>query len=110
MRRLSWDFFSDELGELFGLRGRQVALLVLGVGIKEQDLVIRDDVIINDPGAAAFSPARQRPTNFAETLGPGDQVAGLRIGHQRQLELEHVVFAEQTGTGLFEEAEALELH
>jgi hypothetical protein len=46
--------FSDELGKLLGLHGRQVALLVLGVGVKEQDLVIRNDVVIDDPGAPRF--------------------------------------------------------
>ncbi|HRE80881.1 MAG TPA: hypothetical protein PLN52_07520 [Opitutaceae bacterium] len=98
------------MSELFGLRGRQVALLVLAVGVEEQDLVIGNDVIVDDPGAAALSPARQRPANFAETLGPGDQVAGLWVSHQHQLKLGHIVFAKQAGAGLFEEAEALELH
>src|SRR5690606_10682546 len=109
-QRLSWKFLLDELNELFGLCGRQVALLVLGVGVKEQDLVVGNDVIVDDPGTPALSPTRQRPTNFTEALGPGNQVPGLRISHQCQLEFEHVVFGKQAGAGLLEEAEALEFH
>jgi len=59
--------------------------------------MVGNDVIIDDPGTSAFPPAREWAANFTETLGPGDQVAGLRIGHQRQLKLEHIVFGEQAG-------------
>ena len=59
--------------------------------------MVGNDVIVYYSCSSALSSTVQGSTNFPQTLGPRNQVASLRVGHQRQLELDYIVFSKQTG-------------